>query len=146
MYVTLEYYNSTYGGTTIPSESYVGYERKARVFIDLITFNRLQKDSTLISDTVKECMCEIMELNYKLDQKEQETEGKIIASETVDGHTQTYAISDVEKNAVDKSKINDTKYYNIARRYLSNTGLLYRGIQISKDYNYNYGYYGGNLL
>lgn len=128
MYVDYSYYTDNFEGTAISAESFNSYERKARSFINLITFDRLTGESAIIADTVKECMCEIMELNYKLDLKEQETDGKIIASETVDGHSQTYAISDVEKNEVDKSKINDTKYYNIAKRYLSNTGLLYRGV------------------
>lgn len=128
MYVDYSYYTDNFEGTAISAESFNSYERKVRSFINLITFDRLTGESAIIADTVKECMCEIMELNYKLDLKEQETDGKIIASETVDGHSQTYAISDVEKNEVDKSKINDTKYYNIAKRYLSNTGLLYRGV------------------
>jgi len=128
MYVTYDYYTNTFGGSTISETSFSSLERKARVFINLITFNRLQNDSTLITDTVKECMCEIMELNYKLDLKEQETDGKIILNETVDGHSIAYAISDVEKNAVDKTKINEAKYYNIAKRYLNGTGLLYRGV------------------
>jgi hypothetical protein len=128
LYVTYEYYTITYGGSAISSTDFTRYEVKSRAFIDNITFDRLKNNNLLIDDSVKNAMCEMMELNYKLDLKDQETEGKIITSETVDGHSQTYAISDIEKNAVDKSKINDTKYYNIAKRYLSNTGLLYRGV------------------
>lgn len=125
MYVTFEYYTTTFGGSTIPSDSFNTYERKARVFIDNITFDRLKKDSTLITDTVKECLCEIMECNYKLDATSEE---KIIASETVDTHSVSYAISDIEKNIVDRSQIGKVKFYNIAREYLSGTGLLYRGV------------------
>ena len=128
MYVDFEYYSSTYGGTAINADSFIKLERKARVFIDDITFDRLKNDTTLIDDTVKECLCEIMECNYKLDQEESETGGKLISSETIDQHSVTYAVSDIEKNEVDKSRINFTKFYNIARQYLSNTGLLYRGV------------------
>ena len=128
MYVDFEYYSSTYGGTAINADSFIKLERKARVFIDDVTFDRLKDNATLIDDTVKECLCEIMECNYKLEQEEAETGGKLISSETIDQHSVTYAVSDTEKNEVDKSRINFTKFYNIARQYLSNTGLLYRGV------------------
>ena len=127
-YVDYTYYSNSFGGTTIPEADFIKLERKARVFIDDITFDRLKNDTTLIDDTVKECLCEIMECNYKLDQEEAETGGKLISSETIDQHSVTYAVSDTEKNEVDKSRINFTKFYNIARQYLSNTGLLYRGV------------------
>ena len=128
MYVDFIYYRDSFGGTTIPEANFNKYERKARVFIDDVTFDRLKNDATLIDDTVKECLCEIMECNYKLEQEEAETDGKLISSETIDQHSITYAVSDIEKNEVDKSRINFTKFYTIARQYLSNTGLLYRGV------------------
>ena len=128
MYVDFIYYRDSFGGTTIPEANFIKLERKARVFIDDITFDRLKNDATLIDDTVKECLCEIMECNYKLEQEEAETDGKLISSETIDQHSITYAVSDTEKNEIDKSRINFTKFYNIARQYLSNTGLLYRGV------------------
>ena len=130
-YVDFTYYTDAingFGGTTIPESNFAKYERKARAFINNVTFNRLQDDNTLIDDTVKECLCEIMECNYKLDQEEAETGGKLISSETIDQHSVTYAVSDIEKNEVDKSRVNFTKFYNIARQYLGNTTLLYRGV------------------
>jgi len=128
MYVDFTYYKDSFGGTTIPETSFITLERKARVFMDNITFNRLQADATLIVANVKDCLCDIMECNFNLDQKELETDGNIIASESVDGHSVSYAISDVEKNTVDRSQLNKARYYNIAKEYLSNTDLLYRGI------------------
>lgn len=128
MYVDFIYYRDSFGGTTIPEANFIKLERKARVFIDDVTFDRLKNDTALIDDTVKECLCEIMECNYKLEQEEAETDGKLISSETIDQHSITYAVSDTEKNEIDKSRINFTKFYNIARQYLSNTGLLYRGV------------------
>lgn len=128
MYVDFTYYSTTYGGTSILADSFNSYERKARVFLDNITFNRLKVDDTLITDNVKDCLCDIMECNFKLDQEEKATDGKLIASETTGNTSQTYAISDIERNSIDKSQINKAKYYNIAKEYLSNTGLLYRGV------------------
>lgn len=127
-YVDFTYYSTSFGGTTIPEADFLKYERRSRAFIDDVTFDRLKNDATLITDTVKECLCEIMECNYKLEQEEAETGGKLISSETIDQHSVTYAVSDIEKNEVDKTRINFTKFYNIARQYLSNTGLLYRGV------------------
>lgn len=118
MYVTYEYYNSTYGGSTIPSEQFTSYERKARTFLNQITFDRLTGESVTITDNVKECLCEIMECNYNLDNSEQ-----TIQSETVDSHSVTYAVN---KTVLEETE--QQKYYKIAKRYLSNTGLLYRGI------------------
>lgn len=128
MYVDFTYYSTVYGGTAILADSFIKYERRARRFIDDVTFNRLQDDATLITDIVKECLCEIMECNYSIDQEEAETGGKLISSETIDQHSVTYAVSDIEKNEVDKSRINFAKFNNIARQYLGNTGLLYRGV------------------
>lgn len=128
MYVDFTYYTDNFGGTAITAESFNTYERKARVFLDNVTFNRLQADATLITAIVKDCMCEIMDTNFNLDEKAKETDGSLISSETVGNTTTSYVISDIEKNSVDRSQINKAKYYNIAKEYLSNTGLLYRGI------------------
>jgi hypothetical protein len=128
MYVDFGYYSTTYEGTAIVVDSFVKYERKARLCIDSFTFNRLKNDSTLIDDTVKECMCEMIEKAYSIDQEEAATDGTIIASESVDGHSATYAVSDAEKNEIDKSNITKIKLYNIAKEYLWSTSLLYRGL------------------
>ena len=128
MYVDFTYYRDSFGGATIPETSFNKYLRKATTFVDNVTFNRLTGESVIITDNIKNCLCEMMELNFSLDTKEIETEGNIISSETVDGHSVTYAIGDIEKNEVDKNQLNKVKYYNIVREYLSNTDLLYRGI------------------
>lgn len=128
MYVDFTYYTDNFGGTAITAESFNTYERKARVFLDNVTFNRLQTDATLITTIVKDCLCEIMDTNFNLDEKAKETDGNIISSETVDKVTTSYAISDIEKNSIDRSQINKAKYYNIAKEYLPYTGLLYRGV------------------
>jgi hypothetical protein len=127
-YIDFTYYQTTFGGTTIPETDFLRYERKARIALDNFTFDRLKKDSTLIDDLVRDCMCEMMEKAYSIEQEEAATEGKLIASESVDGHSVTYAISDSEKNLVDKSKATKIKLYNITKEYLGNTGLMYRGL------------------
>ena len=128
MYVTYEYYTITYGGSAISSADFNRYEIKSRAFIDNITFNRLKNDNLLIDDSVKNAMCEMMELNFKLDNLEAENGESVKSSETVGNYSVSYVVSDVEKNEVDKSQINKIKYYNIAKNYLGNSGLLYRGV------------------
>jgi hypothetical protein len=115
MYVDNTYYTNNFGGSTIPSNLFTSYERKARTFLDNITFNKLKIDATLITDTIKECLCEIMECNYKF-----ETDGGIKISESVGSQSVSYQINqnDTEFN----------RYYKIAKRYLGHTGLLYRGV------------------
>lgn len=127
MYVDFDYYSTEYGGTAIDTNSFKTYERKARVKLDEFTFDRLKNDATLIDNTVKDCLCEMMEKTFSLEQETAATEGKIISSESVDGHNVTYAISDSEKNEIDRSKVDKIKLYNVAKEYLGNTGLLYRG-------------------
>lgn len=114
-YADFNYYTNSFGGNTIPEASFLRLEKKARAFLDSITFNRLKEDATLIDDSVKDCLCEIMECNYKL-----ENDGGIKISESVGSQSVSYQINqnDTEFN----------RYYKIAKRYLGHTGLLYRGV------------------
>lgn len=71
-YVDFTYYADAvngFGGTAILEPNFNKYERKARVFLDNITFNRLQIDNTLVTESVKNAICEIMECNFNLDKK-----------------------------------------------------------------------------
>lgn len=115
MYVDNTYYTNSFGGSTIPSNLFTSLERKARIFLDYITFNRLQDDATLITNSVKDCLCEIMECAYKL-----ENDGGIKAAESVGNHSVTYIVN---PNTTEFSK-----YYKIAKMYLGHTDLLYRGV------------------
>lgn len=127
-YVDFAYYTNSFRGVSISETQFPKYLRKATAFIDNITFDRLKNDELLIDDSVKNAMCEIMELNLKLDTLESENGESVKASETVGNYSVSYAVSDVEKNAVDRTQLNKVKYYNIAKEYLGNSGLLYRGV------------------
>ena len=117
-YVDFTYYSTSFGGTTIPEADFLKLERQARTFLNNITFNRLTGESAIITNEVKDCICEMMECKYNLDNSE-----NTIASETVDSHSVTYA---VDKNAIEETE--QQKLYRIAKLYLSNTNLLYRGV------------------
>jgi hypothetical protein len=128
MYVDFNYYSTSFGGSAILETDFNKLEKRTQVFLDNITFDRLKGESVIIPDEVKDCLCEMMEQSFKAQQEVVETGGKIIASETVGNFSTTYAVSDAEKNEIDKSKLLKVKLYNIAKEYLSNTGLLYRGV------------------
>ena len=117
-YVDFTYYSTSFGGTTIPETDFTKYEIKARTFLNNITFNRLTGESVTITEEVKNCMCEMMECKYNLDNSE-----NVIASETVDNHSVTYAVN---KTIIEETE--QQKLYRIAKLYLSNTNLLYRGV------------------
>jgi hypothetical protein len=130
-YVDYTYYTETFGSATIPETDFNKYERKSRIQLDNFTFDRIKNDETLIDDNVKDCMCEMMEKAYSIDQENDMTNdgtGKLVASETTDNHSITYAISDLQKNEIDQSKITKVKLYNIVKDYLGRTGLMYRGL------------------
>ena len=119
MYCDMTYYTNTYGGTTIPSTQFTNLELKVRSYIDNITFNRLQGESVTIPSEVKNAMCEMMEYKYKI-----LNDGGIKSTESV-GNTSTSYV-------VDSTTTEKKEMYKIAKTYLGNTDLLYRGV--SYDY------------
>lgn len=115
MYVDFEYYESSFGGTNIPEADFIRFERQARVFLDFVTFSKVQIDNTLITDTVKDCLCEMMELKQTI-----ENDGGIKTSESVGNASISYV---VEANTTENNKL-----LKIVKLYLGNTDLLYRGV------------------
>ena len=71
-YVDGAYYSSSYGGTTVPSDSLDMALKQASRNIDLLTFNRIvaQGFSNLTdyqAEIVKECVCELADFYYNND-------------------------------------------------------------------------------
>lgn len=125
MYVTYDYYTGTYGGNTIPPERFAYFEREAEVFIDYITFNRIKKMSE-VPDEVKMAPCSVMESMYHatdgsgmapLQLKSSESVGDYQVSYQSSYQTQTPVVSQIE-----------SMYYQVAKKYLIHTGLVYRGL------------------
>lgn len=114
-YLDYSYYRDSFGGSAIPETSFNSYERKARILLDYVTFNRIKDDESLIDDTIKDCLCEVMECKKNIDNS-----GGIKSAESVDKVSVTYVVNP-----------NDTEFskcYNIIKMYLGNTNLLYRGV------------------
>lgn len=93
----------------IPEEKFLPFLSKAEQVLDNLLMGNLHK----IADTeaAKHCLCEIAELLFKTALRQG------IKSEDNDGYRVTYGALCVENGACE-----------IAARYLSATGLMYRGI------------------
>lgn len=106
-----EFYKNVYYGK-VSVEEFPKLLIKAMNIVKYYTFNRASDKDI----NVKYALCELIDYLYKISK----TAGKEIASETVSTHSVTYADKD---NISSKKKQKD-----IINKYLSHTGLLYRGI------------------
>ena len=100
-----EFYSSTYGeNAKIPLDSFDIWEWRAEMY--------LKSFCTVLPDSkaAKMCICEIAELLYSQNMRDG------IESESNDGYSVKYTKGDIK-----------TKAYNIAKLYLSSSGVMYRG-------------------
>jgi len=88
---------------------------EASYFIDELTLGRIKEPS----DEVKMATCAIAEIGYREFKENNEDQ---IASESVGPHSISYVRK--TKNTEDYAK----EKIRLARMYLANTGLLYRGL------------------
>lgn len=77
-------------------------------------------DGDDVREEVGMCCCEVAERLYMAAKTEAQSGG--VSSESVSGWSKAYESSDARKQSLEKS-VHDTVY-----RWLSGTGLLYRGI------------------
>lgn len=112
-YADSDYYKSVYHGAMSDAD-FERLSRKASAYLDSLTFGRIKDDWT--GDArVKDACCAVAEQLY------QQEQGGEIASESTGGWSRSY----VTAGKTAAASLRDT-----ARRYLSNTGLLYRGVDI----------------
>jgi hypothetical protein len=123
-YITETYYTDTFGGVTVPSESFAKYAKYASKKIDRFTFNRA---ADIISDdddadqvtAIKMATCEVMDEMFNQD--ESFYGGRSIRSESVGGHSVAYADSPESKRSLlEKQK-------EAARLWLEETYLMFPG-------------------
>lgn len=115
-YADYEFYKEVYCGSDILDENI--FKRmviKASFFLDELTLGRIKEPTEEIKLTV----CAIADIEYK-EQKENNEDQ--IASESVGPHSISYVkkTKTTEEYAREKMRV--------ARTYLANTGLLYRGL------------------
>lgn len=112
-YVDYNYYAQAFLGTVIPEKSFPKVEKRAEAFVNRITFGRIKRLSE-VPPEVKDAICAVAERRYYLDKK---TPG--VKSENIEGYAVSYAdTTESSENA---------ELYGVAKNYLSDTGLLYRG-------------------
>ena len=109
--VEYEFYKNTYHGNKISETAWPAFSRDAAAFLDMITFGREIPDKGM--DAGQRAVGAIA------DAADGDDEEKQIASESVGKWTRTYQ-SD--------TKTEDMRKKDAAAIYLSNTGLLYRGV------------------
>lgn len=127
-YVEFSEYKSDYKGILIPDKtSFESYAIKASGIINYYTFGRIVS----VNSKVIFATCEIAELLYKQDQLKNKIDDdtKTISSETVGPRSISYVNkSSLQNQRILNEKELDKEAYKICLKYLSRTGLMFRGI------------------
>jgi len=126
-------YRSKYKGILMPEDSFKNFAIKASSKINYFTFDRINIDNLNENHLNKVIFatCEIAELLYEQYQlkQNQNDEKNTIASETVGPHSKTYVNkSNLQAQRILNNDQIDNECYAICLKYLSRTGLMYRGI------------------
>ncbi|MBQ7976554.1 MAG: hypothetical protein IJ300_12790 [Clostridia bacterium] len=118
MLATLDFYRNVYGSPDkggvgkIPEGQFELWEHRAETELNRIVSGRLEEASQLPQTPM--LVCEMAEALFVANTR------KGIASENNDGYSVTY--QNEENSSLQK------ELYDIAKRYLSETNLLYRGV------------------
>lgn len=121
-YADYNYYTTTYlagKSAAVTAADFPYYAKQASAVIDRYTHGNINAES--VPDAVRECCCELAEITCKSDSSNaSKKEG--IASESVQGWSQSYESAESRRNAL-RSSQKECIY-----KWLSNTGLLYSGV------------------
>lgn len=122
VYADDAFYKDTYllGKKPVISAGFGFYARSASRIMNSLTFGRIDKLSVL-TDDIQMCCCEIAERCYTNEKTYKAAGGKTSEKNG------TYSVSYSEK-ALSDSEINTADAYQIMNKWLSETGLLYRGV------------------
>lgn len=111
-----KFYQEVYCGNDIQDENiFKRMAIEASFFLNELTLGRIKEPS----EEVKLAVCAIADIGYKEHKENNEDQ---IASESVGPHSISYVKKTKTTEEYAKEKI------KIARTYLANTGLLYRGL------------------
>nr|WP_317365164.1 hypothetical protein [uncultured Blautia sp.] len=129
LYVSYMYYENYSDPPVIKEDFWEYWESQAEREVDKKTFGRLRKDPVLITEPVKQCICEIAELLYKAEeiaeQAWQQGGAGLLESYNNDGESGTFDLSQSAYTEEGKAR----KIREIIYRYLSFTGLMYAGVR-----------------
>ena len=129
VYVTRDYYISGYlqgRSPAVPEADFTFWEKQVERMVDRYTFDRIKADNSLVTDDVKDCICELTELFYQAYKASQSVSdhGGPLSSYSNDGESGTIDLS--RSIYTEEGKRN--KCREIIGRYLENTSLLYQGV------------------
>ncbi len=115
-YATFEDYTTIYFGNVVPETEFARVSERASEYLEYVTYKKIE--TVEITKDIVKCTCALIEVIYK--------------------HEQTLACGDLQKASEKVGEYSvsymatsnttlENKQAEIVRRYLSDTGLLYRG-------------------
>lgn len=125
VYATYKYYINEYSGVVISDAlAFNRLARKAGLYIDQFTFGRINEANADTFPSLPACVCDMADVIFFAEGKDGSKKEK--KSESIDGYSVTYVTEGTDgENADEKLR---SKLYSVAKLYLINTGLLYRGV------------------
>lgn len=121
-----EFYTDTYKGALISAADFDRYALDASTEVECQTFERasaiIDAGTELpLIEKIKMATCAVAETLFRQDNDA--SGAAAIASESVGNYSVSYAL------AADASMTKAQKIESVLRRYLGNTGLMYRGVE-----------------
>lgn len=125
IYIDYGYYTDEYGGCLIPESDFKLAAGKASERINAAAFGRLDNGiPDVYSEKIKRCCCELAENIHKYEDMHVSESGAV-SSEKIGSYNIEYQSAAEQLSA--NSTLDDA-CYDVIRRYLGRTGLLYRGV------------------
>lgn len=134
-YADYDYYRNEYFGQSIEEVNFQRLALHASQYIDYITQSRAERHSDL--EAVKMCCCALAEQYQTIETAQALAQKSLSAgtgddaevqSETVGSWSRSYRSGgDSAQSATQAAEAGRSALLDTARRYLTNTGLLYRG-------------------
>lgn len=140
MYASYEFYTGTFLGTAITAADFPRLCSRASDFVDYFTRGKAEKATDeRVVNAIKKACCALAE-QIQLDENSRAIENKTqgmaldadtgeVKSESVGSWSVSYvtAADYAGQNAAEIARAASVAYASIAARYLTHTGLLYRG-------------------
>lgn len=126
MYADFNFYTTQYGGTLISEDEFNRYSRRAAVFMDYYTRNKLKAyyDQAEDKTAIQMCACELAECYSLIEQTKAQSisNGGELQSESVGSYSRTF------RSGAEIEAYLNAKMAGVMQMYLLSTGLLYRGV------------------
>lgn len=134
-YADYDFYRNEYFGQTIEGADFPRLALRASQYIDYITQGRAERNAGL--EALKMCCCALAEQYQTIETAQTLAQKSLVAgvgdgaevqSETVGSWSRSYRSGgDSAQSAAQAAEAGRSVLLDTARRYLTNTGLLYRG-------------------